>query len=404
MIKKYKNRDLYVSRIKPYINKNLIKIITGQRRVGKSYLLYQLMDVIGKNKVNSKRILYINKELYEFDEIKTYRDLINYANRYFKGIKAKKYLFIDEIQEVAQFEKALRHFQTKGDFDIYCTGSNAELLSSEIATLLSGRYISFDIYPLSFIEFLDFHNLDDSSKSLEQYIKYGGLPYLIHLELEDEIAYSYLKSVYNSVILKDVVQRHEVRNIEFLHRLILFLSDNLGSLFSAKKISDYLKSEKTSLSPQIIMNYLSYLNSAYFIHQIKRFEIRGKKVFQVNEKYFFNDLGIRHSLVGYRAGDIGKVLENLVLMHLKYLGFEVRVGNLPNKKEIDFVASRGNEIIYFQVAYVINNKKTLEREISPLLQTEDAYPKMLITMDELSLGENKGVKHFKIKDFLLDTF
>lgn len=401
MLKSYKKRDLYIEKIKPFINKNLIKVIIGQRRVGKSYLLLQIIDYLKEQNISEKRILYINKELYEFDSIKTYNDLLGYIKKYFKNIKQKKCILIDEIQDIQEFERALRDLQASEEYDIYCSGSNANLLSSEIATVLSGRYIEFEIYPLSYSEFLNFHNFKNDRTTFEKYIKYGGLPYLIHLEKDDEIVYNYLKSIYNSILLKDVITRYEVRNIDFLTRLVLFLAENTGSLFSAKRISDYLKSQKISLSPSIIMNYLSYLHSVFFIFQVKRLDILGKKIFQINEKYYFNDLGIRHSLIGYKQFDINKILENLVYIHLRRLGYEVKIGYLKNLIEIDFVAEKKGIKIYIQTTYLMKSEKTRKREFNSLLSIKDNFKKILISMDEMAGGSYEGIEHMYITDFLL---
>ena len=400
MLKTYKKREGYLKKINPFINKNLIKIIIGQRRIGKSYLILQIIDFLKENGVSKKNILYINKEFYEFDYIKTYINLLDYIKKYFKGIKSKKYIFIDEIQEINNFEKALRDLQASEEYDIYCSGSNAKLLSSEIATILSGRYMEFEIYPLSYTEFLNFHNLTNSTLSFEKYIKYGGLPYLIHLELNDEVVYGYLKSIYNSIVLKDVISRYEIRNVDFFNRLVLFLAEHTGSLFSSKRISDYLKSEKISLSPSVILNYLSYLNSVFFIFQVKRLDIPGKKIFQINEKYYFNDIGIRHSLIGYKELDINKVLENLVFIHLKRLGYDVKIGHLRNGIEIDFVAEKNNSRTYIQTTYIMKDEKTRTRELNSLLEIKDNYKKLLISMDPISSVNYKGIEHINITDFL----
>lgn len=403
MLKTYKKRNLYLQKIQPFIEKDLIKVIVGQRRVGKSYLLLQIIDYLKEQGVSNKKILYINKELYEFDNIKTYTDLMKHIKDYFKGIKSKKYVFIDEIQDIEGFEKALRDLKARNEYDIYCSGSNAHLLSSEIATFLSGRYIEFEIYPLSYSEFLDFHNLKNNKTSFERYIKHGGLPYLIHLENNDEVIYSYLKSIYNSILLKDIVSRHQIRNIDFFNRLVIFIAEHTGSLFSANKISDYLKSQRMSLSPSIILNYLSYLDSAFFIFQVKRLEISGKKVFQINEKYYFNDLGIRHSLIGYKQIDINKILENLVYVHLRRLGYDVKIGFLKNDLEIDFVAEKNEQRTYLQVAYIMESEKTRKREFDSLLSIKDNFRKVLISMDELTGGSSyEGIEQIHVTNFLLN--
>jgi len=401
MIKKYIPRNYYLQSIKPYINTNIIKVIVGQRRVGKSYFLYQVIDEI--KKINKgANIIYINKELYEFDKIKDYHDLKDYITG--KSIKKRKnYIFIDEIQEISQFEKALRDFNAQKNYDIYCTGSNVDLLSSDLANLLGGRFIEIPIYGLSYGEFLQFHHLKKNKESLFSYIKYGGLPYLVNLKLEDEQVYGYLKTIFNTIILKDVVSRFNVRNVHFLERLVEYLADGIGSLVSAKRISDFLKSQNLNISPNSILNYLNYLTGSFFIHKVKRQEIVGRKIFEINEKYYFEDLGLRHSLIGYRQTDINKIMENLVFSHLKYLGYKVTVGQI-GKREIDFIAEKNDKKVYFQVTYLLTSKKVIEREFGNLMKIKDNYPKYVISMDDYSQGNLKGIKHLNIIDFLDNQF
>lgn len=398
MIKDYIRRKNYLEKIKPFINKDIIKVLIGQRRVGKSYLLFQIMDEIRKENAKAD-IIYINKESYEFDGVNDYSSLIKFIEKIGKTA-SKKYLFIDEVQEIDKFERALRHLQASKKYDIYCTGSNSKIMSGELATGLSGRYIEFPVYSLAYKEFLDFHKLPENDESFLKYVKFGGLPYLINLKLEDEVIYNYLQSIYNTIILKDVVQRFAVRNVDFLDRLVLCLADNIGSLVSAHKISDFLKSQKISISPNSVLNYLDNLVSSFFIFKCRREEIKGKKIFEINEKYYFGDLGLRHVLIGYKQTDINKMLENLVFNQLLYLGYKVRVGKLENK-EIDFIAERENKRIYLQTAYLIADKSTEEREFGNLLSIHDAYPKYVISMDALAGGNYKGVEHINIKDFLL---
>ncbi|MFH1456816.1 MAG: ATP-binding protein [Patescibacteria group bacterium] len=396
MIKKYIKRPLYLNQIKPLVSKDIIKVIVGQRRVGKSYLLFQIMDEL-KKKDKTANIIYINKELNEFDEIKNYQNLSKYIKENSK--RNKNYVFIDEIQEITSFEKTLRSLQAEGKYDIYCTGSNANLLSSEIATYLSGRYIEIKIYGLNYTEFLKFHNLKETADSFLKYIKYGGLPYLINLELNDEIVYHYLKSIYNTILLKDVIDRYNIRNVSFLENLIDYLADNTCSLFSAKKISDFLKSQKINISPNIILDYLSFLVNAFFIFKVSRTDIQGKKIFEINDKYYFEDLGLRHSLIGYKQIDINKILENLVFLHLKILGYKITVGQLKNK-EIDFVCEKESKKMYVQVAYLINEKNQ-DREFGNLLQIKNNYPKIVVSADELiDKSEYQGIKHYNIRKFL----
>lgn len=395
-------RPYYEDLIKPYMNKDLIKVLIGQRRVGKSYILKQTIDFLrSEKKITEKRILYINKELYEFDAIRDYGDLIKRVKEYFKNIKTKKYLFIDEVQEIKDFHKALRSLNAEGEYDIYITGSNAEILSSDIANTLGGRYISFNIYGLSYSEFLLFHKLKKGTESLFKYIKYGSMPYLINLAEDEELRFNYLRGVYSSILLKDVVKHYELRNLAFLERLILFLADNIGSPFSAKSISDYLKSDSISISPSVIIEYLKYLNDVFFIYQVRRAEITGKKILQTNEKYYFNDLGIRNALVSYRPNDINKVLENLVYQELLRRYEKVNIGKLGRDKEIDFVAETAANRVYVQVTYRLDNENTLKREFNNLLEIKDNFPKFVISMDEFHAGNQQGVKHIYIEDFLL---
>jgi len=399
MIKKYIKRPIYINQIKPFIDKDIIKVIIGQRRVGKSYLLFQIMDEI-KKKSKTANIIYINKELNEFDDIKNYQDLLNYIKKNTKN--KKNYIFIDEIQDIENFEKALRNLKAEEKYDIYCTGSNANLLSSEIATYLSGRYIEIKVYGLNYTEFLQFHKLEENTDSFLKFIKYGGLPYLINLELNDETVYHYLKSIYNTILLKDVVDRYNIRNVSFLENLVDYLADNTGSLVSAKKISDFLKSQKINISPNVVLDYLSFLTNAFFVFKVSRSEIQGKKIFEINDKYYFEDLGLRHSLIGYKQIDINKILENLVFLHLQILGYKITVGQLKDK-EIDFVCEKNNKKVYVQVAYLINNKNK-DREFGNLLQIKDNHPKIVVSSDEfIGNSEYKGIKHLNIRNFLSKT-
>lgn len=397
MIKRYIQRNIYLDRIKPYIGKNIIKVVTGQRRVGKSYLLYQIMDLI-KNAHKNANIIYINKELDEFSGIRSYRDLLNFVKK--RAQSGKNYVFIDEIQDIEKFEKGLRSLKAEGKYDIYCTGSNANLLSGELATYLSGRYIEIKVYSLSYKEFLKFHKMRDSNESLSKYIKYGGLPYLINLKMDDEVVFGYLKSIYDTILLKDVVARYKIRNISFLENLVKYLADNTGSLVSAKKISDFLKSQKINISPNIVLDYLSFLSNAFFVLKVSRSSLQGKKIFEINDKYYFEDLGMRHSVVSYKQFDINKILENVIFLHLLISGYSITVGQLKDQ-EIDFVCEKQNKRIYVQVAYLITDDNK-EREFGNLLAVKDNYPKYVVSMDEI-IGEQeyKGVKHKNIRDFLI---
>lgn len=394
---KYIKRDGYIKNIEPFIGKNLIKVLTGQRRVGKSYLLFQIMDVI-KASHSKANIIYINMELHEFSYIKNHEDLINYVDSNISQLK-ENFLFIDEIQDIADFEKALRHFQASGTVEVFCTGSNASLLSGELATLLSGRYVEFHISGLSYLEFLRFQGIENNNDSLFRYIRYGSLPYLKNLPNEEPVIYEYIKSVYNTILYKDIVSRFRIRNTTLLENLLLFLMDNVGNLFSAKKISDYLKSQQINLSPKVIINYLKHFQDAFLLYGVKRMGITGRKIFEIGDKYYFEDLGIRHAIWGYSINDMGKILENLVFKHLQRNKYEIYIGSL-GKNEIDFVGRRSSEMIYIQVAYRIDNKKTHEREFGNLLKVSDNFKKIVVTMDDYIEGAYKGIEHVHIRDFL----
>ena len=391
-------RERYIKAVQPYIGKTIIKVFTGQRRVGKSYLLYQLIQIISKNK--DCNIIYINKEDLAFSFIKTANDLSEYVLKK-KKENLSNYVFIDEIQDIINFEEALRSLLLDEELDIYCTGSNANLLAGDIAGNLSGRYIEIPVYSLSFAEFMEFHQLKDSNKTLEKYLKYGGLPYLMHLDLKDEIIFEYLKNIYSTIVYRDIINRYEVRNAPFLEKLVLFLASNTGSLFSAKKISDYLKSQQTNVATNQVQIYLQYLVNAFIIFPLKRYNIHGKRIFEVGEKYYFENLGIRNAIWGYRLEDRGKIIENVVHNHLLYLNYTVTVGALKDK-EIDFIAEKNGEKIYFQVALQLKEGKTIEREFGNLLAIKDNYPKKVITLDEFTGTSVQGVEVVRLRNFLLD--
>ena len=390
-------RQHYIDKIKTFVNKRIIKVLTGQRRVGKSYLLFQLIEELQKEPDNN--IIYINKEDINFTAIKTARDLYDYVNTHIDNDKMN-YVFIDEIQEIEDFATALRSLLLIENIDLYCTGSNAQLLSSDIAGFLSGRYIEITVYSLSYVEFLLFHKLNDSQSSLDKYLKYGGLPYLKNLELRDEIINEYLKSIYNSIVYRDIVSRYAIRNTRFLEQLVFFLAGNIGSLFSAKKISDFLKAQKINIAPNQVQTYVQYLINAFLIFKVPRYDIVGKKVFEFGEKYFFENLGIRNSITGYRPVDLGKIMENTVFNHLLYRGNKVNVGKIsPN--EIDFIAENNGEKSYFQVALSIKNEDTREREFGNLIKIRDHYPKYVITMDAWKGNTYEGIKTLSLREFLV---
>ncbi len=391
-------RSTYTSRIEPFMNKPIAKVFTGQRRVGKSFMLFQIMKIVLKENPNAN-IIYINKEDIAFDDIKTAPDLNKYIIAH-SSTKKINYIFIDEIQNINDFEKAIRSLLLDENNDIYITGSNAKLLSGELATLLAGRTIEFVIHSLSYVEFLTFHKLSDSDKNLLKYFKYGGLPYLINLNLTDDIVFEYLKNIYTTIVYRDVIARYNIRSTNFLERLIRFLADNIGSLFSAKRISDFLKSQHINIAHNQVQAFNDYLTNAFLIDKVQRYDVVGKRIFEVGEKYYFENCGIRNAVVGYKPGDNAKLLENIVYNHLLYKGYDVKIGWLDTQ-EIDFVATKNNETIYLQVTLHIENNRTIEREFGNLLKIKDNYPKMVIAMDEQFKNTYKGITYLPIRKFLM---
>jgi predicted AAA+ superfamily ATPase len=390
-------REVYIRKIQPFINKSTVKVLTGHRRVGKSYLIFQLIEFI-KRKDKSANIIYINKEDIVFDRIKNYVQLNDYISQKCLNI-AKNYIFIDEIQLIKDFHLTVKSLALDENNDIYITGSNSDMLSSDLANELGGRYVEFSIYSLSYPEFLDFHKLENNDHSLEKYIHYGGLPYLIHLPLEEEIVANYLNSIVSTIILKDVIARKKIRNTEFLEQLLRFIALNTGSLFSAKSISDFLKSRHTDISPTQVIEYVNALTDAFIVHRVKRYDIAGKRVFERGEKYYFENLGIRNVIAGYKLQDRARRLENLVYNHLIFCGYNVKTGALATEK-IDFVCTRAGETLYLQVSIELSKSETIEREFGNLLKIKDNYPKIVVTGERLFENTYEGVEHIYILDFL----
>ncbi len=397
-----RQRPLYLNRIQPYIGKNIIKVLVGHRRAGKSYLMLNIMDLIRKTDPNAN-IIYLNKEHYEFDHIRDYHGLQLFFDEQFSQ-DSSNYFFVDEIQEIKQFEKCIRNIYSKKLADVYISGSNAELLSGELASMLSGRYIEIRIYPLTYTEFLSFFELTGSPESFSRYLVQGGMPGLLNLHHSENIVNEYLNGILSTVLLKDVVARYNIRNVTFLENLLRFLSHNIGSLVTAKNISDFLKSQRINVSPNLVLDYLSHLCSAYIANKVFRMEITGKKIFEVSEKYFFEDLGIRNCITGYNPNDIAKLLENVVFNHLKVAGYKVYVGQ-KGAKEIDFIAQREGETIYVQVCYLLADEKVIEREFGNLLDIPDNYKKYVVSMDNFSTSNTfKGIIHQTVPEFCENLF
>ena len=399
------SRQIYIDHIRKFLNKGLMIALTGQRRVGKSYVLRELAEII-RNTNPDANIVYINKEKKKFDSIKNHADLYAYIEGKFSE-GGDNYLLIDEVQDIDGFENTLRSLNTDEECQIIVTGSNAKMLSSELSTYLGGRYIDIHIQSLSYREFLRFHNLEDSAGSLEKYLLFGGLPHLYRLGLENEdMVWEYVQNIYNTIVLKDVVQREKLRNVTLFENLMSYVSDNTGQLVSATSLSKYLKSQRVELTPLSAINYLKAASNAFIINRVQRYDIHGKRLLEANDKYYFEDLGLRNLLVGSnRTTDIEKVMENAVYLHLKNLGYKVAVGTLP-KGEIDFVAEKRGKPIYIQVAYMLAEESTIKREFGNLMQISDNYPKYVVSMDAISRPKDyEGITHIPLRLFLLsDSF
>jgi predicted AAA+ superfamily ATPase len=391
-------RENYLQRLAVWMDKPIIKVIIGQRRVGKSMFLFQIMDFIRKKDVEAN-IIYINTEEEDYQHIKDYTVLQNEVNSRLSAT-AKNYLFVDEIQDIAEFERALRSFLSKNECDIYCTGSNSRLMSGELASFLSGRYVEFKIHPLSFLEFCTFHALPNDKETLLKYFRYGGMPFLRHLPLEDSTANEYLQSIYNTILLRDIAERYEVRNLHLLKVLSRFIADTMGTPFSSLSISNYLKSQGLQVSPQSILDYTDYLKNAMIINHVERYDLKGKKLFSSGGKLYFEDFGLRNAITGgFKLGDIQKILENAVYMHLVRNEYSVLVGQFRTM-EIDFVAEKNGKQVYIQVAYKLASQETIDREFGNLLKINDNFPKMVVTMDDLAGIDYQGITHIHVFDFL----
>ena len=400
-------RNLYLEEIKKYMNKPLIKVITGMRRSGKSMILKLIQEELKNDGIDKKNIIYINFESLVFMDIKDFETLYKYITKKINNISGKIYILLDEIQEVKGWEKAINSFLVDLDVDIYITGSNANLLSSELATYIAGRYIEMKIYPLSFQEYIDFasENNKDNPLTLDeyfnQYLNFGGLPGIHILNYNKEEIYQYLADVYNSIWLRDVIARNNIRDIELLERVVLYIMDNIGNTFSAKSISDFLKNQGRKLSIETIYNYLKALENAFIISKVQRYDIKGKNILETQEKYYLSDLGFRHAKLGYQSNDISGYLENIVFLELLRRKYKVNIGKQDNK-EIDFVANLRDENLYLQISYLLVSPETIEREFSPLKSIKDNYPKMVLSMDNLAESNVEGSKRKRIIDFLLE--
>ncbi len=393
------NRPDYTDKVLRLFGKGLIIALTGQRRVGKSFIMKQVINLLSSDDNNN--IIYVDKEDEQFSSISTHTELTQYVEAHLLTDKTN-YLFIDEVQNIKEFELTLRSLHSREACEIVITGSNAKMLSSELSTYLSGRCVENHIQSLDYAEFLEFHQLPDNDQSLISYLTYGGMPQLYRIGLQEkDLVNDYLQNVYNTIILKDIVEREDIRNVPLLKNLVRFVSDNVGKPISATSIVKYLKSQRVDSSIKVIINYLDYLCNAFIIHRVNRYDIHGKRLFEVNDKYYFEDIGIRNSLVqGGLAQSMEKVIENAVYLHLIRLGYNVTVGYLQ-KAEIDFVAIKGDQTIYVQATYLLSNKETVTREFGNLALIKDNFPKYVVSMDNLYSGTNyQGIQHLHLRDFL----
>ena len=399
-------RKKYMDNIKDFIDKPVIKVITGMRRSGKSVLLEltkQELLAMGKN---PDQIIYMNFESLRYDHLKEYKALYRYLIEYGEKVSGKLYILLDEIQEVDGWQQAINSLRVDIDCDIYVTGSNAKLLSGELATLLAGRYVEIRVYPLDFAEYLEFSETNAGEAELTRqeqfanYVRFGGLPGIHQMTWEESRITQYLQDIYNSVLLKDVIARNNIRDTALLESIIRYLMDNIGNTFSAKTISDFLKSQGRKLSTETVYNYLKALESAFLIHKVVRFDIKGKKLLETQEKYYLSDLGIRYAAIGYRDNDIAGVLENIVYLELLRRGYTVTIGK-QGVAEVDFVANRQDERLYVQVCYILTPENTT-REFAPLEAITDNYEKVVLSMDTLLHINRGGIRQKNMIDFLLE--
>lgn len=396
-------RPDYVERIMAYADAPFVKILSGVRRSGKSTIMKMIMDVMRNREIKEVQILHYNFDSLQYDHIKTAKQLYDeIEDQLVPGLRY--YLFFDEIQEIEDWEKAVNSFMTDFDVDIYVTGSNSRMMSSEISTYLTGRYIQFRVFPLSFAEYLTFReeygNTGERNTEFARYLRYGGFP-AIHLqEYSQDEAYTIVQDIYNSTIFTDIVKRNEIRRVDQLERIVRFAFDNIGRTFSAASIAKYLKSENRSIDNETVYSYLSKLESAFILHRCSRYDLQGKEILKTQEKFYVCDPAMRYSVLGYRPDSVAAMLENVVYLELLRRGYEVNIGQLPDG-EVDFVATHGGNKLYIQVTQEIRSEKTEQREYERLLGIRDNYPKYVLRTDEFSGGNYEGIKSMHVADFLL---
>ena len=399
-------RELYMKRIRPFMNSDLVKVMTGIRRSGKSVMLQLIQQELMDQGVTKEQMIAINFEDLRYGHLHTAKALYEDISNKVKDINGKVYLFFDEIQEVEGWEKCINSFRVGLDCDIYITGSNAKLLSGELATYLGGRYVEFIIYPFSFAEFLELYRTIEPavtvSQGFQKYLIMGGMPYLANLKYAEEPCRQYLTDLFNSVQLKDIVQRNSIRDVDLLQRIISYVIANVGNTFSASSMSKFFKNERRSVSVDTILNYMKYCCDAYLFYQVKREDIQGKQLLATNEKYYIADHGVREAIFGGNMKDINLVLENIVFMEALRRGYDVTVGRIGNK-EIDFICKKQAEKVYIQVAYLLASDETIRREFGVYSEVPDNFPKYVVSLDEFDMSR-EGIKHRNIRDFLLEEW
>ena len=396
-------RESYMARIRPFIDGDLIKVLTGIRRSGKSVMLELIKDELRARGVTEEQLVAFNFEDMRNAQLCTAEALHDELVRRAASIKGKIYFFFDEIQEVERWERCVNSLRVEMDCDIYITGSNAKLLSGELATYLAGRYVEFIIYPFSFSEFLAlYHSVEpdaDTRTCFDRYLTFGGMPYLANLRFDEIACRQYLRDLFNSVELKDIVKRNNVRDVDMLERIIAYVTANIGTTFSSTAISKYLKNEGRRVSPETVLNYLKACSDAFLFYQVRRQDLQGKKILTVNEKCYVADHGIREAVIGGNMRDINLVLENIVFMEALRRGYSITVGKV-GEREIDFVCERHGEKCYIQVTYLLAAEETVQREFGVYEHVQDNFPKYVVSLDEFDMSRN-GVRHYNIRDFLL---
>lgn len=397
-------RERYIEKVRPFIDKNIIKVLTGIRRSGKSVMLELIRQELKSLGKHESQMMTFNFEDMSYVELTKAMNLHNAIMIEKEKNPELKYLFFDEIQEVDEWEKCINSILSKDQFDIYITGSNANLLSSEMATYVAGRYVEIHVYPFSFSEFIELYNSDNESQSVqsmfESYVVLGGFPFLQHFYENEAAVAQYLKDIYSSVLIKDVMKHNQFRDVDLLERVLMYVIAHVGETFSAHGISKYLKSEGRKVAPETVLNQLRGCEAAFLFHRVSRIDLVGKQILQVNEKYYVADHGIRQAVYGNNQRDIQRILENIVYMELLRRGYKVYVGRV-DQREVDFVCEKGGERLYIQVTYLLASDETIEREFKVLLDIDDNYPKLVLSMDRFDMSR-KGIRHKYLPDFLLE--